>query len=134
MKFSDESMRFTKNELEDIIRSLDSEILEIIFQINSIERDINRERENLTRDTIKTNITLDNLKEEKQRTISDSLRIEKDIQEKARELQNFLSHNEFQIEISQLQRRQDEVARFLYDLNHMIESKNRIKNIASQIN
>jgi len=132
MNLSDESMRFSKGELEDKIRSLDSEILEIMNQINSIKRDINRERENLKKDTIKTNITLENLKEERQRTISDSLRIEKDILDKARELQNFLFHNEFQIEIGQLQRRKDEVDRFLYDLNHMINSKNRINKLIIQ--
>ena len=131
-KLSDESLMLSRSELEYKIRSLDSEILEIINQINSVKRDINREHENLKRDTVKTNILLKNLKEELQRTISDSIRIEEDIRENTKVLQNFISNNEFQIKINQFQRRKDEVSRLLYDIDFMIRSKNSLNKLIVQ--
>lgn len=81
------------------------------------------ENDNLKKDTTKTNKTLEDLRKERNRSISDSLKIEEDIRLKDNELDNFISNNEFQIERDRLRREKDEISGFKNNLNQMVNRK-----------
>lgn len=119
LKYTDEFMRIPKSELEKKIELLDQEILEIIRQVNILKKEKNAEEDNLNLDTTKINTTLINLKENRNKAVADTMKLRNDIKAKKKELDNFVSHNEFQIERDRLQRRKDQVSRFINDLKQM---------------
>lgn len=86
LKYADEFIKTTDDEIEKKIRESDSAILERMKQIEILKQEINLNENNFRNDSTEINIIIEKLKELRQKLKADSIGLEHDISAKKNEL------------------------------------------------